>query len=81
MFTRTEKRGFKKDKQTDLMIFTTEEGASEHSGGAVSHTVGSEEVTIRSNVPSWGAIPVSGREELRLLRDALVKVCEVENID
>lgn len=47
----------------------------------VVHHVGSEEVTIRSNLCGWGSIPVGGREALATLRDALVEVCRVEGIE
>lgn len=81
MFIRSEKRGFTEESQSDLLIVTMEEGASEHSLGAISHTIGSYAVVIRSNQPSWGSVPIEGREELRLLRDTLTKICEMEGIE
>ena len=79
MFTRTEKRG--DNNEEDLAIFTMEEGASEHSPGAVNHKVGGEVVNILSNDPSWGACPVHGRDNLRLLRDAFIAICKEEGIE
>lgn len=81
MFTRTEQRGVDPQKQRELLIFTHEEGADEHSPGAVHHVLGSDEVTIRSNVRSWGSVPVQGRESLLLLRDALIEICKREGIE
>lgn len=43
---------------------------------AVSH-----EVTIRSTSKSYGAIPITGRENLQLLRDALCEICKIEGIE
>ncbi len=46
MHTHTTPRG--SSDQDSLFIATMEEGASEHSDGAVSHIVGSDMVTIRT---------------------------------
>lgn len=81
MHERIENRGFRKWSSHSLMIFTIEQGESEHGKGAVSHVLGSHEVSIQSNDPLCGAIHIRGREYLRLLRDALTKICEIEDID
>lgn len=81
MFTRIEKYYGAKNKKQNLMIFTLKKGAAECSGGAVSHVVGRKKVTIRSNIRGWGGIPVHGRNNLRLLRDALIEICKMEGIE
>lgn len=79
MFTRIEKRGMSKKSLRNVKIFTLVEGEDDI-GAEIEHEVGSNEVTIRSNVPTWGSIPVNGRESLRLLRDALIEVCKERRI-
>ncbi len=81
MYTRTEKRGGSEATLYDLFIANSAEGENEHSLGAVSHPIGSNEVTIRSTSSSWGEVPVSGRENLKPLRDALIEICKMENIE
>ena len=76
MFTKTEKRGMKEETQYDLLICTMNEGDNEHSHGAVSHPIGSDKITIRSNCRSWGSIPIEGKDNIAMLRDALNLVCE-----
>ena len=64
-----------------MYIATIEEGAGEHSAGAVSHVVGGDLVTIRSSVKSWGSILIFGKANLALLRDAFIEICEMEGIE
>lgn len=78
MYTRIVKRGVKNEER--LFIATTQKKGNEHSLGAVSHYIGTDEVTIRSNVPSWGSIPIKRRENLKMMRDALIKICEMGGI-
>ena len=78
MYTRIVKRGLKNEER--LFIATTQKKGNEHSYGAVSHQIGTNDVRIRSNVPTWGAVPVEGHENLKMMRDALIKICEMEGI-
>ncbi|KKQ45667.1 MAG: hypothetical protein US63_C0012G0002 [Candidatus Moranbacteria bacterium GW2011_GWC2_37_8] len=81
MNTQIVKRGFKEELQ-DVFIANLAEGQNEHSPAAVSHFVGSDEVTIRStNQRSYGSIPINGRESLKLLRDAMIEICRMEGIE
>jgi|GEM_PF-3144715 hypothetical protein len=81
MHTRIEKRGGSEETLYDLFIANLNERENEHSKSAVSHPIGSDEVMIRSTHRSYGAVPVSGRENLKLLRDALIEICKMENIE
>ncbi len=78
MFTKIIKSGV--GHPYDLFVATMNRGGNEHTKGAVSLFVGEARVTIRSNVPTWGSIPVEGRENLKLLRDALIRICKIEKI-
>ncbi|MFZ2226276.1 MAG: hypothetical protein WA064_02410 [Candidatus Moraniibacteriota bacterium] len=80
MHTKTVKRGGSEETLYDLFIVNVNDGENEHSAGAVSHLVGSDEVMIRSTHRSYGAVPVGGRENLKCLRDALIEICRMENI-
>lgn len=33
-------------------------------------------VTITSHEPSWGSIPINGRDRLKTVRDGLIEACE-----
>jgi hypothetical protein len=79
METQIVKRGVKDER--DLFIANLNSGEDEDSKGAVSHPKGSDEVNIRSTHQSYGTIPVSGREYLKLLRDALIEICRMEGIE
>jgi hypothetical protein len=81
MHTKIVKRGGSEETCFDVFIANLNEGENEHSEGAISHFVGSYDITIRSTEPSWGAVPVSGKEHLKLLRDALIEICKMENIE
>jgi hypothetical protein len=81
MYTRVAKRGIKNEER--LLIVTTQKKGNEHSPGAVSYgLVGSEKniVTIHSNVLGWGAIPIKGRENIEMLKDALILICKIGNV-
>lgn len=77
MHTKIEKRGTAK---STFQMFIASLNESEIQG-AVSHPVGSDEVEIRSTEKSWGVVPVKGKEQLRLLRDAMIIICEMEGIE
>lgn len=79
MHTQTVKRGFK--NEYSLLIASIKEGASEHDHGSVSHVIGTEEVIIRSTSRSCGSIPIEGKENIKLLRDAIIAICEMEGIE
>jgi hypothetical protein len=81
MYTKIVKRGGSEETLHDVFVATLYEHATENTRGAVSHPIGSDEIYIRSTHPSWGTIPFSGREDLGLLRDALIEICKMENID
>jgi hypothetical protein len=81
MYTKIVQHGGSEDTLHDVFVATLYEHATEHTRGAVSHPVGSDEINIRSTHPSWGAIPFSGKKNLRLLRDALIEICKMENIE
>jgi len=77
MHEETKKQGFKPENQYDLYVASVDAGHHE----VISHMVGSESVTIRSNQPSWGSVPIVGKEELKVLRDAMIKICEMVGIE
>ena len=61
---------------------TPNEGEDKHSAGAISYVIGSDEVCIRStNQKGYGAIPIKGFNNLKLLRDALIKICVMEEFN
>ena len=64
-----------------MFIATMDVDATEHSEGAISHVMGSDIVNIRSNMRSYGAVPVVGKDNLVLLRDALIEICKMEGIE
>ncbi|MFA5358246.1 MAG: hypothetical protein WC310_00290 [Patescibacteria group bacterium] len=68
------------DTQGELQVFSASPEGSEVDPGSISHVIGSDEVSIRSNVAFGGSISVKGRESLKLLRDALVSICKTEDI-
>ena len=76
MHTRTEM-----DKSCEIFVATINKGDSRHYRGAVSHPIGSDTVSIRATSPSWDGILIKGKKNLRLLRDALIKICEMESIE
>ena len=80
MQTQIKKLGSGDDKY-NLFIANLNEGQNEHSPGAVSHMMGEYHVSIRSTSKSYGAIPVEGRENLQLLRDALNEICKMQGIE
>lgn len=61
---------------------TPNKGEDKHSAGAISYVIGSDEVNIRStNQRGYGAIPIKGFNNLKLLRDALIKICVMEEFN
>jgi hypothetical protein len=80
MYTRIEKQGGK-NKEIDVFVAATLPGAHSNSWGAVSHPLGSDEIYIRSTLPSEGAISIIGERNIRLLRDALIEICKMKNIE
>lgn len=71
----------KKEGKTKILVFTTSKKGRSTSPGAISHTIGSNSVMIQSSEATWGAIPISGRKRLKLLRDALIKICRRQGIE
>lgn len=80
MHTRTEPQGMTPPGEYQLFIATLTPGGNQNSETAITHVVGSQSVTVHSNEPSWGAVPITGKEKLLLLRDALIEVCKMEGI-
>ena len=78
MHTAIKEQGLSEDKKQKVFIASVN---AEDSRDVVSHAVGSEEVTVRSNVPSWGAVPVKGKEHLKVLRDAMIEICKMKEIE
>ncbi len=61
---------------------TSNEGEDKHSAGAISYVIGSDEVMIRStDQKGYGAIPIKGFDNLKLLRNALIKICDFEEFN
>lgn len=60
---------------------TLNKDEDKHSKGAISHIVGSDEIKIRSTNNSYGAIPIEGMEHIKILRDALIKICDMKEFD
>ena len=63
------------------MVFTALEGMPEHSPGAVEYEIGSGGILIASTNQFESEISYQGRDYLRLLRDALIEICEIEKIE
>ncbi len=47
----------------------------------ISCLLGSEEVQITSHEPSWGSVPIRGRDRLKTLRDGLIEICKELGIE
>ena len=62
-------------------IVTSHKEDGKHAPGAISYVIGSNEITIRSTNRGYGAIPIEGIENLKLLRDALIKICNIEEFN
>ena len=84
MFTKTEERGGKKSRH-NLFIATEHPDENEHGPCAVSYPIGSDSttinITIRGNYPGNGVAFINGKESIKHVRDALIKICEMENIE
>ncbi len=60
---------------------TLNKGEDKHAKGAISHVIGSDEIIIRSTNNSYGAIPIEGEEHIKILRDALIKICNMKEFN
>lgn len=65
----------------NLFVSVAEKGDTENSKGSVSHVVGSDSVTVRSTLIDEGSISVDGKNHLARMRDALIAICKIENIE
>jgi len=79
VFIKTVEKGGK-EKPSRLLVATASPNGGEFTPGAVSHILGTYRITVRSTASDYGSIPVCGREHLANLRDALVRICQIENI-
>jgi len=62
-------------------VYTMSLPGSGRKNSKIRHVVGSVNVEIDSNVGSWGTSCVEGKVALKQLRDALIEICNLENID
>ena len=60
-----------------VFIATLSENTEHLLPGAISHIVGSDRIVITEGKRS---ILLAGQEKFRLLRDALIKICTIENL-
>lgn len=82
MHTRIEKRQILRRKPQKIFIATIHRGAAKTSSGAVCAIVGGGSAKIYSSYEKLGHhVDIVGRDALRLIRDAFIRICKLDGID